>query len=487
MPKTIERLSGTSGNYTTLSSAAVTMDSTPAGLGTGVFRTIVIQGQSGRTWTTPAGWTEVLDVDVGTGHVYMAWHWATDAEVAANTSFSFTPAGGTQWATWRCNNWSNVDPTTPFDVNPFTGTHTFSDVQWDVPGMTVLTPGALCFWMVGYGSIASSSSRVLTPSVTGGNTWTVDTGGQRVSPAAGNTSAGYGMQTCYEIRAAAGATGTRHVDISGSSLAATLWRSVGFALRPAPSDDPGDWLETMDWSAPPTTAPGDVLQIGASRPNHFAVQIAIPDTAAIETHDQDEIAAGYRFYPWFIGNPAGDRALLRAPAVGPTTGGSSSTRCELRELAANGTNAAFDALTGTHRLHGRSKILRSPTANPNIILAQLHNGTSDRLTFLTQFVTSTLRLRFRLNGTSVAGELATAGAVNIENIEWEWMIEVVNNVAKFYLNDMVNPVYTSGAAALASTGSSSWYFKAGCYLQTTTDANPEYGEVELRDLWHTHA
>lgn len=493
MVKTIDRLSGTSGNYTALSSTPISMDSSAAGIGTGVFRTIVIQCQSGRAWTTPAGWTEVLDVDVGTGHVYMAWHWATDAEALANTAFSFSVTGGTTWATWRCNNWSNVDPTTPFDVNPFTGTHTFSDTQWNVPGMTTLSPGAMCFWMIGTGAVASSSGRVLTPNVAGANTWTVDTGGQRNSPASG-TSSGYNMQTCYERRVSAGATGTRNVTISGSSLAATLWRSVGFALKAAPDDpvvDVGDWFETVNWRPPKMTAPGDVLGIGPAQPNHFAIQLAAPDGASIETHDQDELAAGYRFYPWLYGDTSGTKVRMRSPVGGPTTGGATATRCEWRELDAAGNNAAWDALTGTHVLHGRSRILHSPPGNPNIILAQVHNGTTDRLTFLTQFVTSTLRLRFRLNGTSVAGELAAAGAVNIENVDWEWKIAIINNVVQFYLNDMIAPVYTSGAAALTSTGSSSWYFKAGCYLQSpasgSSDPLDEYGEVELSDLWHTHA
>lgn len=492
MPKTINRLSGTSGNYTALSSTPISMDSSAAGIGTGVFRTIVIQCQAGRTWTTPAGWTEVLDIDVGTGHVYMAWHWATDAEAAANTAFSFTVAGGTTWATWRCNNWDNVDPTTPFDVNPFTGTHTFSDTQWDVPGMTTLTPGALCFWMVGTGALASSSGRVLTPTVTGGNTWTVDTGGQRNSPTSG-TSSGYNMQTCYEIRASAGATGTRNVTISGSSLAATLWRSVGFALRPAPDPvDLGDWFEAMEWAAPSATAPGDVMNIGpAPRPNHFAVQLAAPDGAAIETHDQTEIAAGYRFYPWFWGSSDARRVIMRAPVGGPVTSGATSTRCEWRELDAAGSNIGFDALTGTHVLHGRTIVRHAPPVNPGIVLAQLHNGSADRLTFLTQIVSGTWRLRFRLNGTSAAGELVPAGQSNIQDVPFEWKIQIAGNVASFFLNDMSTPVYTSGAAALTSTGSASWYWKAGCYLQTpasgASDDLLEYGEVESWDLWSSHA
>jgi hypothetical protein len=486
----IVRLSGSTGSTASAVASSFSMDSSAASIGDGVFRTMVIHMSTPRTVTTPAGWTEVIDATVGSGSIYMAWHWATDAEAIANTSFTWT-LSGTTFLSYRCNNWSGVDPTTPFDVNPFTSTHTFSDVQWDVPGMTVVTPGAMCFWAVGYGPIASSASRVLTPSVAGGNTWTVDTGGQRNGPTTG-TGTGQGIQTMYELRAAAGATGTRHVDISGSSLAATLWRSVAFALRPAPTTDPGDWFETCDWSAPAMTDPGDVLGIGPSpAPNHFAVQLAVPGAAAIETHDQTEIGSGYRFYPWVYGKPDGDRVIMRAPVSGPVTSGATSCRCEWRELDAAGVNAAFDALTGTHTLHGRIMIRHAPPNNPGIVLAQLHNGTADRLTFLTQLVSSTWRLRFRLNGTSVAGELATAGQANIQDIPWEYKIQIANNVASFYLNDMVTPVYTSGAAALTSTGSASWYFKTGCYLQTPADASvdaaTEYGEVELWDLSHSHA
>jgi hypothetical protein len=482
----IERLSGSSGNYTALSSSAIVMDSTPVGLGDGVLRVMVLQCASGRAVTTPVGWTEWLDVNVGSGHLYVATHWATDAEVAANTSFSFQITGGTTYGTWRCNNWSGVDPDDPFDVDPFVSQHTFSDTQWNVPGMITLTPGAMAFWMIGFGPTASSAARVLTPQAT---LWTVDTGGQRNSPSTG-TASGYGMQTCYETRAVAGATGTRNVTISGSSLAATLWRSVGFALRPyvAPAADLGDWFEAMEWAAPSMTAPGDVLDIGAARSNHFAVQLAAPDAASIETHDQDEISAGYRFYPWFYGRSDGQAVVLRAPVAGPTTSGASSTRCELRELDPGGSNAAFDALTGTHVLHVRVKALHLPPVLPDTVFAQLHNGTTDRVAIRTQLVTGTTRLRARVNGSSLTPEIANWGAGGLGE-EFEAKIQLVDGLLSIFYNDMVTPLYTS--SALVSTGSASWYFKTGCYLQTpasgATDNPLEYGEVEIRDLYHSHA
>lgn len=301
--------------------------------------------------------------------------------------------------------------------------------------------------------------------------------------------------------------GAQTIATTTTSQTATIW--YGGTGTDFTFETPGDsavttkvgWMEVTGvaetlWTPPTTTTPTSVLDIGpVPKTNHFDIQLAVAGAGTIETHDQTEIGSGYKFYPWYYGNAAGDRCVLRAPVNGPVTSGSSSARCEHREVNADGTSAAFDATIGTHVMHGRSKITHAPPNTPDIVLAQLHNGAQDRLSFLTQLVTNpggTWRLRFRLNGTSVAGELVPAGIANILNIEFEWKIEVINNVVRFYLNDMVTPVYTSGAAALTATaGITTWYFKCGCYLQTpasgSADALTEYGEVELRDLWHSHA
>lgn len=433
-------------------------------------------------FSTPANWQSRYDDVVNTNRLQIFSH-AFSASEPATTTFT-TGASLPYWlAQWT---FRGVDLDNPFMIAPQVAAATTGTA---VTGPS-LTPGdpdgaALWYWL-GYAASAANGVNMVAPAGLD-TTWT------QIRPA--TSIAGY----CGQIGALLPAeeeiaTGTKVATASVS----VSWRGLGLVLRPAVDPDTGAWFPFMNYPSPTATAAGDVLDIGpAPRTNHFSVQLADPNGAAIETHDQDEIAAGYGFYPWLWGNPAGDRVTMRAPVGGPVTSGASSTRCEWRELNADGSNIAFDALTGTHVLHGRSTIRHAPPNNPGIVLAQLHNGSADRLTFLTQRVaaypdpTGTWRLRFRLNGTSVAGELVPAGIANIQDVDFEWKIEIASNVARFYLGDMVTPVYTSGAAALTSTGSASWYFKAGCYLQTpasgATDDLLEYGEVEIRDLWHSHA
>lgn len=483
-PTRLSSSSGPSSGTTTVTS--VVTDSSQAGLGDGVLRVMMIQCSSARTITPPAGWTEWLDVNSGSGHLFLATHWATDAEVAANTTWTFTIAGGATFAPWRCTNWGGVDPSDPFDVDPFVSAHTFSDTQWNVPGMTTNTPDAVAYWLVGYGPVASSASRVLTPQAT---LWTQESTQVKGPPS--GTGTGFGQIMCWEARPTPGPTGTRNVVISGSSLAATLWRSIGFAFKPAPAPptvDVGDWFEALDWTAPSMTAPGDVLDIGPTpHTNHFSVQLASPDAAAIETHDQDEIAAGYRFYPWFVGDSVGATVRMRAPVSGPITSGASSTRSELRELTAAGANQGFDPFVGTHILHARIRALHLPPNLPDTVFAQLHNGSTDRVAIRSQLVTGTTRLRARVNGSSLTPEIDNWGAGGLGS-EFEIKLQIVAGFLSIFYNDMSTPLYTSNA--LVSTGSPSWYFKVGCYLQTpatgATDDPSEYGEIEIRDLWHSH-
>ena len=265
--------------------------------------------------------------------------------------------------------------------------------------------------------------------------------------------------------------------------------------------------------------PGSILNI-TSLPggNHFSVQVAPTGAPDYVVHSMDEIAAGYDESPYFTANGAGTAVQFYARADAPTTSGATTARCELREADESGNDIAFSPFDGNmHRIKGTSTITHHPTSGTSIdgigiVLAQVHNGNRDRLSFRTQFVSGTLRLRWRENGAAVwqgtnttsssgttqevASGTANATGTNIWNssgtISWPWEIQIYNGngttcTVDFYVNGTLwrrNTAFTNTDAGFEST----WYAKAGCYNQFNASnvAATEYGQVELRGLEHWH-
>lgn len=242
--------------------------------------------------------------------------------------------------------------------------------------------------------------------------------------------------------------------------------------------------DTLAPSAAPTT--DSILNIGnATGQNHFDVQVAPTGASDYVLHTMAEIAGGYDENPYFTVNADGTAVQFLTYMNAPTTSGSSYPRCELREVNADGTNMAFDALTGTHVLHGKSKITHLTANVPAVVVAQLHNGDTDRISIRTQLISGNIDLLCRINGSSSG--LPRFQDSYVVGTEFEWKIEVSDGVASIYYNDMTTPLFTS--TALVSTGGPTWYFKAGCYAQsnTSTDAGTDWSSVELRDLTCSHS
>lgn len=261
-------------------------------------------------------------------------------------------------------------------------------------------------------------------------------------------------------------------------------------------------------------APGTLLNIaGLAGRNRFAAQLARTGDTDILVKTQDELADGYSESPWLVTNAAGTAVRLRAPVDGPTTAGTSFTRAELRELDLTGANMKFNPYDGgRHYLKGKLTITHHPTsgadiANIGIVTAQLHNGNRDRLAWRTQYVSGTLRDRYRENGSSVwQGTDTTSGNLeivpnpnatgsNIIGVEFPFMLDVHDGdgtscIADFYINDLTTPWRrnTNFFDTAFDNHPDGWYFKCGAYTQFTSAnvASSEYGEVQLRDLEHWH-
>lgn len=245
----------------------------------------------------------------------------------------------------------------------------------------------------------------------------------------------------------------------------------------------GTWTFTGSGvgAAPATISPATVLNVGTGTgQNHFELQMARSGDAAWTEITQAQISAGYDETPYFTTVRGGTAVQLSVPLDAPLVGTSAGPRAELREVNTDGSYAAYDINVGVHEVHGRSRVM---SGTPDIVLAQFHNGTTDRITLRTQFVTSTLRLRARVNGSSIPTELASPYTVGTE---FEWKIRVDNGAISIFFNDMVTPIYTAPAGTLVPTaGVSTWYFKSGAYAQAT-GAGTSSAVTELRDLSVTH-
>lgn len=240
--------------------------------------------------------------------------------------------------------------------------------------------------------------------------------------------------------------------------------------------------------------PAQILNIGTgATQNHFAVQIAPTGGSTYETHDQAEIAAGYTDPNHFFVTADG-WVGFKPRADGPTTSGTTYARDELRELNADGSNAKWDALAGEHILQGRTRIIHTPANDPDVVIAQLHNGDADRIAIRTQMLsTGTVVLGVRVNGSLHATRMQNPW---VSGSEFDWKIRLINGACEIYYNDMVTPLITVPAGTLVqTTDPAGWYWKTGAYNQfepTATGAtglsvsSTEYSEVHLKSLSVQH-
>jgi aryl-phospho-beta-D-glucosidase BglC (GH1 family) len=232
--------------------------------------------------------------------------------------------------------------------------------------------------------------------------------------------------------------------------------------------------------------PADILNIGTgSGQNHFGLQYGKTGDSLMTFIDVDAVAAGHVFDPNFKLTPDETAVHFQVRMDAPKTEGSLYPRSELREVTSAGANMAFDALSGTHILRGKSKITHLPSMKPEVVVAQLHNGTTDRVAIGTQFsLSGNTVLLCRING--ISDENQRYDLDYQVGTEFEWMIKVVDGTVSVYFDDMTTPLFTS--TDLTTTGSSSWYFKAGAHSQSndTIDDATEYVSVELRNLFCSH-
>lgn len=203
--------------------------------------------------------------------------------------------------------------------------------------------------------------------------------------------------------------------------------------------------------------------------------------------------------PWFYSrtNPTSgkDVVVFSAPLGGATTSSNTQySRCEFRELQADGsTKAAWDPTSGDHWVEGIYRIYGlSGLQKPGVCVSQAHDASDDTIQVRTELVSGATKLNMRFNGNLVG----TLNASYVDGTEFYLKLRVNAGTPEVYYTTNLasipsTPTYTS--AGYFSGASAGWYWKTGCYNQTNESTDPNVDpdasiiKVEIRELktWHT--
>jgi hypothetical protein len=153
--------------------------------------------------------------------------------------------------------------------------------------------------------------------------------------------------------------------------------------------------------------------------------------------------------------------------------GSKYARSELREMNADGSLASWSSTSGTHTMALTQRITHLPVVKPSLVCGQIHN-TTDYL-ILIELTGSALSVRYV---DDVAGVLDA-------NYQLGTQFDMKLVAADGYVDVFYNGVQKVHQAM----DRSGCYFKAGCYLQSSTSTGDEataYGQVEISNLVISH-
>jgi hypothetical protein len=200
-----------------------------------------------------------------------------------------------------------------------------------------------------------------------------------------------------------------------------------------------------------------------------------------------QLQGGYINNPYYVMNSAGTHAQLQVFLNGGRTSTNTKyPRCEFREFAtgSTGTKASWNGQSGRHIMRGKTKLMHLGPEKCEVCVAQIHDGSDDRLQIRLEAGSASgpYTARLSLDGTEVDDLLSSISLG--QEIAWE--IDVNGGALTVKINGTTQ--YTNSDAGLPSSGC---YFKVGTYVQqnSTDQDNPssEYGRTELRDLFVSHS
>jgi hypothetical protein len=224
--------------------------------------------------------------------------------------------------------------------------------------------------------------------------------------------------------------------------------------------------------------PGSALRRGTAKtpadiidPRNWYLTLPTGKQGSPDTIDAAELASYQSEF--FALNEARDGVVFTANAGGATTKNSKYPRSELREM--NGDEkAAWDASSGRHTMEIVQSVDATPSAKPDVICGQIHDGEDDVM-------------QIHLSGKRLTVKYADGKEEVVLDDDYRLgarfkvKIEATDGHIKVWYNDQPK-------ADLDVTATKS-YFKAGAYVNSNTEKGArasDVGKVTIYDLDVTH-
>jgi poly(beta-D-mannuronate) lyase len=153
--------------------------------------------------------------------------------------------------------------------------------------------------------------------------------------------------------------------------------------------------------------------------------------------------------------------------------GSKYARSELREMNSDGSNAAWSSTSGTHVMELTQRVTHLPVVKPQVVCGQIHN-TTDYL-ILIELEASKLYVRYKDDVIGVLDEDYRLGTY------FTTRLVATDGRVDVYYNGIHKVRHAFRAAGC--------YFKAGCYVQSSTatgDKPSAFASVDIAELTVSH-
>jgi hypothetical protein len=245
--------------------------------------------------------------------------------------------------------------------------------------------------------------------------------------------------------------------VVGAALAALALLCM--AGSPLPAAPPASNFDLSHWKLTlPIDAAGDTTGV--------AVEIKTPQ---LQTYTSE----------FFYSGPDG-AMVFWCPVLGATTSGATAPRTELRELINPSNSSVNWAASGTHILRARCRVTQQPDTGA-VIIGQVHSYPEQRLVKV-QYDKGRV-LAYVRTTLAASGDTKFTYTVST-NAPLDYEIKVIDGVAFIAVNGVTNShnFFADDPAWQATT----YYFKAGAYLQDNVGPATEGGRVSFYQLSATH-
>ena len=273
---------------------------------------------------------------------------------------------------------------------------------------------------------------------------------------------------------------TSSVDLAGDGI--DLLPPVPLPIVPTEAPEPTTEAPAEPTQAAPTTTeeekPREPERPRAQLPGQLLDlrnwYLTLP-TGADE--DPDTVQAGQLASytsQFFQLNDSRDGVVFTANAGGATTSGSHYPRSELREMVGS-EKASWDGNSGTHTMELDQAITKTPSAKPDVIAGQIHDGSDDVM-------------QIHLSGRRLTVKYADGKKEVLLNDNYRLGTRFRVKIQS--AGGQVKVWYNGKLSADLPIGSTSSYFKAGAYVNSNAEkgeSSSAQGQVVIYSLRVSHS